>query len=359
VIGGGPGGSFGRVFASRGKALVAKAFLRRGDQEIPLGENAGGGDVIYEAAPGEGDFRDLTLHLELDFFGQPWPLDFDLSVSEYARKLHRAKRHVAAAQTAAAARSDDPAAWIAWGDALQETGQLTAAREKYEKALALQPDDIDLWFAMAHMYVSRNLSEPAREVLHAAVEANPDDVELWSAWADEYYWSYAYPEAADIYGRTASLDPENLRWTWWQAASLFLAGEYDAAGALLQSFPEDSRSPRIEMMLYVTNGLADGGDPAAAGKAYLAFLQGLAEEARDPLIEGIVTSKGEAIGEIYESEKPELSWEQRCRGSLHAAYGYLIAGDEKRTRAFFTEAVETCAVDRMEYRFAKAGLGRM
>lgn len=146
--------NFKPFIQSRGKALVHKIYLERGEEVVPLTEAGvkGRGTLVYEAALKEQDFNDLYLHVQLKFFDQTWPLDFALFAGDYARSYRRAAARVAGAEEACKTRPKDDEAWIDWGNALITTGRVKAAQEKYEKARRLKPDSAEAYFGLGLAY---------------------------------------------------------------------------------------------------------------------------------------------------------------------------------------------------------------
>ena len=146
--------NFKPFIQSRGKALVHKIYLERGEEVVPLTEAGvkGRGTLVYEAVLKERDFNDLYLHVQLKFFDQTWPLDFALFAGDYARSYRRAAARVAGAEEACKTRPKDDEAWIDWGNALITTGHVKAAQEKYEKARRLKPDSVEAYFGLGLAY---------------------------------------------------------------------------------------------------------------------------------------------------------------------------------------------------------------
>lgn len=351
-----PTRSFRNYLATRGKALVGKVQVQRGDEVIALVEAGtdSRGDFVYEAALGERDLSDLYLHVELQIFDQIWPLDFALFANDYAKSLRRGITRAARAEQVAKANADDAGAWIAWGDALQDIGRLTAAREKYEHVLSRKPEDVSLWFAVSDMFSSRKLYGEAREVIERAAAANPENPDMLLELANLSYREGAYGEAAEAYAKLSAVEPNDPRWKWWQATNRFLAGEYGEASKFFRSASTDYQAGRTAVLRFLSARLA-GSDDAAEAEAKLKALHEAQMETVEGLLYGVLVN---AIPLELAMEAVEGS-DELCRANVYVGYRHLLAGEAEPARKRFSAALDGCRANRFEHRMAGAELKRL
>lgn len=239
-----------RYLSDGGKTLIGNIFLSRDGNVISLadvGDN-GMGRFNYEAKLDNRDLKELYLHIELKILDNILYLDYPLFDGHYARGLRRSDSKVVKAEESAVSNPGNPDAWIAWGKALQGTGRLTEAMQKYGKAIMLDPNKDYLWYDMADMFSARGLHEEAVNAFNGAVGIYPDNPNIWYTMASKYYMNRNYPKAADAYGKVVALDPIDELSRLWQANNLFLAGLREKADKLYASLSEGAYKERAVIM---------------------------------------------------------------------------------------------------------------
>ncbi|MEE8515606.1 MAG: right-handed parallel beta-helix repeat-containing protein, partial [Alphaproteobacteria bacterium] len=352
-----PTRSFERYLASRGKSIIKRLFLRRGDRTIAMtpAKDDGKGNFAFEATLKNRSLGNLDLHVELQVFETVWPLRFGLYASDYARKLNRAETRLAATAKSAQARPGDLRALVGWGHALQGTGRLDAARAKYQKALALKPQDVNLWFTLSDMYANRGLYGDAAKILQKAVVALPKNGDLGFELANNLYRSGAYGAAAVAFGKLAILEPKNVRWKWWQATNQFLAGDRRAAISFFRGTKTKYQRRRTALLRYIAAKLGgSAGDIAAAEAQMKTQLKG-----REKTIEGSLYglyARMIAPTQVFKSARTPA---QQCQAHVYVGYGQLVDGKKKEARKRLQAALEVCGANKLEYRLAEAELGRL
>ncbi len=352
-----PTRSFQHYLSTRGKGIIRKLYLRRGSKTIPMSaaKDDGSGNFVYEAKLEKRDLADMTLHVDLQIFDNPWPLTFGLYASDYARKLNRAAIRLVAAFKAAKARPDDARALTVWANASQATGRLDEARAGYEKALALRPKDVNLWFALSDMYASRGLYHRSVEALRKAVAAVPEDADLRFELANGLYRGGVYPEAADAFGKLSAMEPKEVRWKWWRATNQFLAGDRRAAIAFFGRTTTKYQRRRTALMRFIAAKLGGSPEDAAAAEAKLKeMLKG-----REKTVEGGLYRLFMNIYSPQQVFAVARTPAQQCQAHLYVGYGRLMAGKTKEARKRLTSALKVCGANKLEYRLADAELGRL
>jgi tetratricopeptide (TPR) repeat protein len=352
-----PTRSFERYLASRGKGIIKRLFLRRGDRTIAMtaAKDDGKGNFVFEATLKNRSLGNLDLHVELQVFDTVWPLRFGLYASDYARKLNRAEIRLAATAKTAKAQPGDLRQLVGWGHALQGTGRLDAARAKYQKALALKPQDANLWFTLSDMYARRGLFGDAAKILRKAVAALPKNGDLRFELANDLYRSGAYGAAAAAFGKLAILEPKNERWKWWQATNQFLAGDRKAAISFFRGTKTKYQLRRTALLRYIAAKLGGSAADVAAAEAQLKTqLKG-----REKTVEGSLYglyARMTAPPQVFKSARTPA---QQCQAHVYVGYRQLVDGKKKEARKRLQAALEVCGANKLEYRLAEAELGRL
>lgn len=352
-----PTRSFERYLASRGKGLIKRLFLRRGDRTIAMtpAKDDGKGNFAFEATLKTRSLSNLELHVELQVFETVWPLGFGLYASDYARKLNRAEIRLAATAKSAQAQPGDFRTLVGWGHALQGTGRLDAARAKYQKALALKPRDVNLWFTLSDMYAHRGLFGDAAKILQKAVAALPKNGDLRFDLANDLYRAGAYGAAAVAFGKLAILEPKEVRWKWWQATNQFLAGDRKAAIAFFRNTKTKYQRRRTVLLRYIAARLGGSAADVAAAEAQMkAQLKG-----REKTTEGSIYGLYAKIFAPPQVFKLARTPAQKCQAHVYVGYRQLVDGKKKEARKRLQAALEVCGGNKLEYRLAEAELGRL
>ena len=352
-----PTRSFERYLASRGKGIIKRLFLRRGDRTIAMtaAKDDGKGNFVFEATLKNRSLSNLDLHVELQIFETIWPLRFGLYASDYARKLNRAAIGLVAAAKAAKARPDDTRALTVWANALQATGRLDEAGAVYEQALALGPKDVNLWFALSDMYAGRGLYDRSVEALRKAVAAVPENSDLRFELANGLYRGGVYSEAADAFGKLSAMEPKEVRWKWWQATNQFLAGDRRAAISFFRGTKTNYQRRRTALLRYIAAKLGGSVEDIAAAEAQMKTqLKG-----REKTIEGSLYglyARMIAPPQVFQSARTPA---QQCQAHVYVGYGQLVDGKKNEARKRLEAALEVCGANKLEYRLAEAELGRL
>lgn len=114
-------------------------------------------------------------------------------------------RAIREAHVEAQASPDDPAAWVALGDALSRARRAEQATRAYAQALALDPENEAAKRGQAQLSgVAWRLERRARN--------NPMDDEIWGDLADRYAELGMEDQAIAAYRYAHQLDPEDSEW---------------------------------------------------------------------------------------------------------------------------------------------------
>ncbi len=352
-----PKRSFQQYLATRGKTLIKSVSARREGRVTPLvasGEDGDGG-FVYQAEIAPGDLRNLELDVVLQIFETEWPLTVGLYASDYGRALNGALQEVARTRSAAAAEPGNPDLETAWADALRAAGRLGEARRRYEAVLSGQAGNVDLWFKLSEMYRERGLHAEAVSVLQAAVAAVPEDADLWFELANSLYLSGDYAPAGEAFAELARLEAEGERWRWWQATNLFLAGETRSALAIYRDAPVKYQRRRTVLLRFVAASLVGDEAEIAAARALVERTLAGREEMTEGLLYRYVLQSA-TLEEVFAVAKKPA---EQCQAHVYGGYGYLLSGNRESAIERLESALAICPLNRLEYRFAAAELGRM
>lgn len=101
----------------------------------------------------------------------------------------------------------DPMAHFRLGNSLEAAGDLSGARQAYERALALRPGFAEAGVNLGALYVEEGRLEEAAAALEAALEGDPDQVEALNNLGVIYREWGRLEEARDLYVKTLRLRP--------------------------------------------------------------------------------------------------------------------------------------------------------
>ena len=101
----------------------------------------------------------------------------------------------------------DPMAHFALGNSLEAAGDLPAAIQAYERALALQPDFVEAGINLGALYVGVGRLEAAAAALERALAGDPERVEALNNLGLIYRERGRLEEARDLYVRALQLQP--------------------------------------------------------------------------------------------------------------------------------------------------------
>ena len=147
--------------------------------------------------PARADLR--RLRVELGQHDQVKTQDADFARLR-AREVALRRRRVERTKT-------DPMAHFTLGNSYEAAGDLAAAIQAYERALALQPDFVEAGINLGALYVAEGRLEGAAAVLERALAGDPERVEALNNLGLIYREWGRLEEARDLYVKALQLQP--------------------------------------------------------------------------------------------------------------------------------------------------------
>ena len=146
------------------------------------------------------------------------------------RKAGRTNEGLLLAKQTAAAHKDDPDAWN-WLAVFQlDLGDLDAALESDQRALALKPDQPRTRLAMGKMFVTMREFEKATDALQSALKTpriRSSSGRRYPLLGKGSFWTGKYSESVSAWEKAVGHSP-TLEYRYYLAQALFYAGQKEA-----------------------------------------------------------------------------------------------------------------------------------
>jgi tetratricopeptide (TPR) repeat protein len=235
---------------------------------------------------------------------------------------------------------DNPLGAYLKGVALERGGQMAAAVEQFERALAQAPTAVEPVVALARNYLAQGQPEKAEGRLRALLEEDPDNLLALGLLGDVYLADGRAAEAEERFAQAIEKQP-----TWplpYERLAVVRAAAGDSAGAIemMRKGVETTGNP---VLLFRLAGLmAEAGDDEGAAGLYEQMLvrDDLADAAANNLAMLLVTHRGDDPASLRRAAELAARLEESKVPNYLDTAGWvrLKTGDAERARVLLEQA---------------------
>jgi len=176
-----------------------------------------------------------------------------------------------------------------------QMGRFSEAEGELQTALRLDPGSVPAMVNLADLYRMQNRDDLSQQWLEKAVAAAPNAAEPVHALGLLKVRQKQYPEALSLLAKAATLQPENVRYSYVYAVALSSSGQASKAITILEQAHKRRPSDRDVLLALITIGRDSGNSPLAIQYArHLAELSPGDPQAQQ-LLADLLKRKGQSV----------------------------------------------------------------